>query len=403
MPDLNEMLSEQELNVLVERFSFTPDVITRFNKRYGKRVIPILQALSKPSKYFFIRVNTLKTSTQKVKSILKKEGIHVQSHSTLSEALYFPIEGPFEIKNRGKTVRIAKFAAESVFTGADLFGPGVIGVEKISAGDPVSIVDPHGRLVGYGIALMNSKDLLQQKKGIGIKVLESPYRTPNLKEHSLFIDGYWFNQSLPAMIASYVLAPKPGELVVDLCAAPGGKTTHIAQLMKNEGRIIALDRSPSRTRKLQKNIERLGITNVEIYQTKNIKKKLEELNLERKVDRLIVDPPCSALGIRPKLFDTTTTRNIVDHSNYQKFFLHLAARLVKPSGVIVYSTCTMEPEENELNIKYCKEKFSWKLDEQPIFIGTEGEMGLEKEKYQRFYPDIHDTTGYFIARLKSPH
>lgn len=358
-----------------------------------------MQALSIPPKRFFIRVNLLRTTPEKVQALLSKIGLKSDLYPVIPEALHLPIEGPFEIEGQGKKIRTDKFAAEAVHTGADLYAPGVLQTEKIQRGDPVSIIDPLGNQVGYGISHIDSRDRLRIKQGLAVKVLESKYKIPKLKISSFFEEGLWYHQSLPAMVASRVLDPQPEELIVDLCAAPGGKTTHIAELMKNNGRILAFDRSPNRTLKLRENINRLGIKIVEIFQTRKLKQMIECLKLENKVDRVIVDPPCSALGIRPKLYDDTTTKDILNHANHQKFFLHLAVKLVKSGGTIVYSTCTLEPEENEMNMEYCKNKLGCTIEHTPLALGGEGELGDEKEKFIRFYPDLHDTSGYFIARL----
>ncbi|MHC1591039.1 MAG: PUA domain-containing protein [Candidatus Helarchaeales archaeon] len=389
--------------MLEEKYQFSTDIIKLFIDQYGTRARDILDALSRPSSFFFIRVNTLKIQPQDLVEMLKREGFKPKMHPHFPDAICLPVQGPFQMENRGKEVRVDKFAAESVFTGSDLYGPGIIGVEKIRKGEIVRIVDPRGKTVGMGIAQRDSKELLKQKEGVAVKILESPYRVPDMRTSPLFENGFWFNQSLPAMVVSRVLDPQPDELIVDLCAAPGGKTTHVAQLMKNRGQIIAIDRSPHRIEKLKQHVKRLGIENVEIIQTRKIKKFLEERNLEKKADRVIVDPPCSALGVRPKLFDETTCKDVENHSNYQKFFLHLAAKIVKPGGFIVYSTCTLTREENELNVQYVKNKFGWRVEKQSPLLGNIGEIGEEKENLQRFYPDVHDTTGYFIALFSAPN
>ncbi|MFX0138642.1 MAG: hypothetical protein ACFFDN_33680, partial [Candidatus Hodarchaeota archaeon] len=97
--------------------------------------------------------------------------------------------------------------------------------------------------------------------------------------------------------------------------------------------------------------------------------------------------------------------DIINSAKYQKYFINIALKIVKPRGIIVYSTCTLSPEENELNVKYMIEKFRCKIVEQSIFIGSPGELTdniLNYNLLQRFYPDLHKTSGFFIAKLEAP-
>ncbi|MHA1783749.1 MAG: methyltransferase domain-containing protein, partial [Candidatus Helarchaeota archaeon] len=176
--------------------------------------------------------------------------------------------------------------------------------------------------------------------------------------------------------------------------------THLAQLLENKGKIIAIDRSKPRIKQLKRNLERLNIKNVEIFTNKDINYLRDEY--KESIDKVLIDPPCSSIGVRPKLYDLTTEKEILDCARYQKNFLHLAHEFLKPDGIAIYSTCTLEPEENELNIKYAVENLAFEIIEQDYFLGLHGErtQGLDYLKLQRFYPNIHDYTGYFIAKLR---
>ena len=171
--------------------------------------------------------------------------------------------------------------------------------------------------------------------------------------------------------------------------------------MKNNGQVIANDRSRNKIEKLKENLKRLGIKNV-VPIVGDAKALLT--NYENSADRVLIDPPCTALGVRPKLYENKTEKDIINNSNYQKYFLHIAKKLTKPEGIIVYSTCTLSPEENEMNIQYMVEKLKLKLVEQSIYIGSSGEMlkNLNSGLLQRFYPDIHKTSGFFIAKFEVP-
>jgi 16S rRNA C967 or C1407 C5-methylase (RsmB/RsmF family) len=153
---------------------------------------------------------------------------------------------------------------------------------------------------------------------------------------------------------------------------------------------------------LESHIQRLGISKstVEILggDSRNLPNKYYQW-----ADKVLIDPPCSALGVRPKLWDDTTKKEIADAVNYQRQFLDAAMNYIRPNGIIVYCTCTLTTEENEGNVKYLYENFGCKILDQPFFLGSPGEKieGLEDwQKLQRFYPDQHETPGYFIAKLQ---
>jgi 16S rRNA C967 or C1407 C5-methylase (RsmB/RsmF family) len=121
-----------------------------------------------------------------------------------------------------------------------------------------------------------------------------------------------------------------------------------------------------------------------------------------KADKVIVDPSCSAIGVRPKVYDDTKTVDITNIANYQKSFLWTASKIVRKGGAITYSTCTLAPEENEKVIAYAVNNLKLQLVEPPFFMGSHGEEtddGLELKYMRRFYPDIHDTPGFFVAKL----
>jgi len=280
-----------------------------------------------------------------------------------------------------------------------LYAPGVIKVDKIKRGDEVLITDKYGFPVGFGIARMSGTEMLVKKRGIAVETTVSVYKVPSLREHTTYKKGYFYDQSLPAILTSRILDPSPGEKILDMCAAPGGKTTHIAQLMGNTGKVIAVDRSKPRLRQLEEHVHRLGLKNVEIVHADG--RKLAE-TYTFKVDKLLIDPPCSALGHRPKLYETMSVKNILNLSTYQKQFFKTAVKLVKDEGTIVYSTCTLTLEENELNVKYACEVLGLKLADQKYIYGSPGEPCPsfdETKRLQRFYPDLHDTPGFFIAKF----
>ncbi|MBM2841071.1 MAG: Ribosomal small subunit methyltransferase [Bacteroidetes bacterium] len=164
----------------------------------------------------------------------------------------------------------------------------------------------------------------------------------------LFRRGFFTIQDESAILPCLMLAPQPGERVIDLCAAPGGKTTAMAEMMKNEGEIIAVDKYEIKLSFIKAACDRLGLRNVKLLA-------VDASTLESdQADKVLLDVPCSGLGVLTKKPDIKWKRDITDIIKLAKMqgdFIANAARLVKPGGVLVYSTCTTEPEENQEIVK----------------------------------------------------
>ncbi|SVE46576.1 uncharacterized protein METZ01_LOCUS499430, partial [marine metagenome] len=161
-----------------------------------------------------------------------------------------------------------------------------------------------------------------------------------------FAEGAFYIQDPGTLLAVDMLNPRPGEAVLDLCAAPGGKTTAIAACMKNDGRVVATDIREDRLKQLRENCERLGADCVEVMPLGT--------DVREKFDRVLVDVPCSNTGVMRRRVDLRwrlQPRDLQATTKIQREILRQAARNVKPGGLLVYSTCSLEPEENEQMVK----------------------------------------------------
>ena len=197
------------------------------------------------------------------------------------------------------------------------------------------------------------------------------------------------------MATSRILDPQRGDTVLDMNCAPGGKLSHISQLMHNTGRIIGLDRNAKKIETTRRNIAALGCSNAIVSIHDSRYADVDFANLEP--NKIIVDPPCSALGIRPKIFDRTSQQKVVALATYQKQFLKAASRLVKSGGVVVYSVCTYTADECEGVVDYAKRECGLHLVEQsPILTSKRIETS---NLCQRFHPAF-DEIGYFIAKFE---
>jgi 16S rRNA (cytosine967-C5)-methyltransferase len=165
---------------------------------------------------------------------------------------------------------------------------------------------------------------------------------PSLAEWAGFQQGFFYVQDPSTLLAVKELNPQPGENILDLCAAPGGKTTYIAQLMGNLGRVLAHDTQPARLRRLQENCARLGVTCVEATAS--------DPAAAGPFDRILVDAPCSNTGVLRRRVDLRwriRAEELGRLSRAQGAMLRQAAAILKPGGRLVYSTCSLEPKENE--------------------------------------------------------
>ncbi|MFH1722733.1 MAG: RsmB/NOP family class I SAM-dependent RNA methyltransferase, partial [Candidatus Altiarchaeota archaeon] len=187
----------------------------------------------------------------------------------------------------------------------------------------------------------------------------------NWPEHQL---GYYYVQDASSMIPSLVLDPRPGETVLDVCAAPGSKTTHIGQLMKNKGLLVANDQDYRRIRALVINLQRCGVSNCAITNLDGIG---IESKLKTKFDKVLVDAPCSSIGLaqrNPWVLSDWTIEKSQKLGEIQKMMISSAYKLLKPGGTLVYSTCTTALEENEYVVEYLLENENDASIERPELV-----------------------------------
>jgi 16S rRNA (cytosine967-C5)-methyltransferase len=181
----------------------------------------------------------------------------------------------------------------------------------------------------------------------GIRLTGKVGAIPRLPGYS---EAWWSVQDSSAQLVAALLNPQPGEVVVDACAAPGGKTTHIAELMNDRGIIWAIDSSQSRLKQVAQNCERLGLTSVQIRTGDG----RQQDELVGKVDRVLLDAPCSGLGTLHRRADARwqkTLANVQELGKLQAELLASCASWVKPGGTLVYATCAVHPTENQDVIK----------------------------------------------------
>lgn len=249
------------------------------------------------------------------------------------------------------------------------------------------------RLRNQGITVKHSK-LLEE----AMEISDYDY----LEKIPEFNEGLFFVQDISSMLVSHIADVKENSYVIDLCAAPGGKSMHIAELLKGTGCVEARDISQYKVNLIKDNIDRLGLENVAAI-VKDATK-TDELSLG-KADVVIADLPCSGLGIfskKPDIKYHVTPESINSLSMLQREILKASADYVKKGGVLIYSTCTVSAEENENNVRWFLENFPFKADSIDKYIPDSFQNETTKEGYLQLLPgnnmlEGHD--GFFIARF----
>ena len=248
------------------------------------------------------------------------------------------------------------------------------------------------KLSSYGYIVHKT---LYAKDGITV---DNPTRITEIDE---FGSGFFIIQDESSMLASQIANPKENSLILDLCSAPGGKATHLGQLMNNKGQIISRDIYDHKLKLVKQNANRLGIN---IIKTEKFDATKLDENLIGKVDYCVVDAPCSGLGIirrRPEIKWNREMKDIEELNKIQEKILDNAKKYVKPGGIIIYSTCTIGNRENLDRIhKFLGKNREFQLIGFEDLICSKENMESSKEGYIELFPHIHRTDGFFIAKVQ---
>jgi 16S rRNA (cytosine967-C5)-methyltransferase len=213
--------------------------------------------------------------------------------------------------------------------------------------------------------------------------------------------GLFQIQGEASQLVTYLLRPRPGERILDACAAPGGKATHIAESIGDGGRIVAIDISPQGIKRVEQNARRLGLSSIEAFHA-DAGRPLSP-PLHEPYDRVLVDAPCSGFGTlrsHPEIKWNRSESDIQRLSQLQKKILVRAASYLKPDGVLVYSTCTLIEDENEKVVEDFLENHSTFVLEDPAGYLPNEARSLVRKRYFMALPHRHNTDGFFAARIR---
>ena len=239
----------------------------------------------------------------------------------------------------------------------------------------------------------------QNIKASKVNVVEEAIKVEHLKDienNKLYKEGLFTVQDVSSMLVGKVMNPKENSLVLDVCSAPGGKTTHMATLMNNTGKVISRDIYDHKLKLIKASTKRLGLTNVDVQEFDGMKLDRESI---AKFDYVLADVPCSGLGIirRKPEIKYKEKEDFRELPPIQKKILENAAKYVKVGGTLIYSTCTIQDSENiDVVNEFLQKNKNFELV--PI---KEVNVDLENQEkgYMKIYPNVHNMDGFFISKL----
>ncbi len=255
---------------------------------------------------------------------------------------------------------------------------------------------------------VSREEIIESLREEGCEVTQHPYL-----EYAIRISGYNYLQALTAfregwiyvqdvssMLVAECAAPNWGDFCIDVCAAPGGKSTHLADKLKGSGYVEARDKSEDKVDLMQENIDRLNIINM-VAALRDAT--VFEQEAFHKADIVLCDVPCSGLGVIGKKQDIRYRMNPTRQEELiriQRRILSVSQNYVKPGGVLIYSTCTIGADENQMNLKFFLENFPFHLESIDPYIPQQLHCRTSAGGYLQLLPGVHDTDGFFLARLK---
>ena len=252
------------------------------------------------------------------------------------------------------------------------------------------------------------KEIVTSLKAQGVTVEQAPYLSYALKisdyNHILtldaFLQGKILVQDISSMLVAEAASPRKGDYIIDMCAAPGGKSIHIADKMGDYGTVDARDVSQYKVDLIEENISRTDSINI---QARVMDATVFDVDSELKADIVLADVPCSGYGVigkKPEIKYRVTPQKQEEIVILQRTILDRAAEYVKPGGVLVFSTCTIAREENEENMMWFMNNYPFKLESLDPYLPEELHSETTALGYLQLLPGVHKTDGFFIAKFR---
>lgn len=382
-------------------------MISHYVNRPLDKIAPVILNILRMGMYqmFFLSKIPVSAACNQAVELTKKYG-HLGTVKFVNAVLRNAGRAPEKIVYPNKQQELAKFLALTYFHPEWLVKRWIIRLGAEAAENLCSINNQTPPLCLRTNTLKNTREelmvILESEGVIAEPSQWTPegiicHSSPALSTLKSLREGLFQIQDESSMLVAHILDPQPGELVIDTCGAPGGKSTHLGALMKNKGRVVSGDIHEHKLALTRENAHRLGINIIEtlLFDATTIGKKFP-----MQADRVLVDAPCSGLGVLRRKADSRWRKEeamLQELPKLQRAILNSAADCVKVGGFLVYSTCTTEPEENQ-------EVISSFLQARPEFIleKTGNFLPITKRDVDmvQLWPHIDQVDGFFIARLK---
>uniref|UniRef100_A0A1A7ZP04 NOP2/Sun domain family, member 6 n=1 Tax=Nothobranchius furzeri TaxID=105023 RepID=A0A1A7ZP04_NOTFU len=384
----------------------------------------LLTCLSHPPSYTCVRASTHLVPLEEIQRKLHEElkqtrevaSVQIVPHPRIADVLLLPVDGPRPVEQLSSEVVVGAQCGSALLRGAHVFAPGIIACPKyMKVGDKVSVFsDLEGRctrgatsfqgnkvFVGNGVAEMNRSHIFCSDKplrGVGVRMVDPLYQSPPFDG---VLPSLVFLQNLPSVVVGHVLGPQPGERILDMCAAPGGKTCHIAALMRDQGEVVALDRIRNKVERIRQNAQTLHLQSIKAFCFNSVDAVSDDPPQQTEgppfppesFDRVLLDAPCSGLGQRPNMACSWSLKEIRSYQPLQRKLFHAAVRLLKRGGVLVYSTCTVTLAENEEQVAWALSTFPC-LTLEPQVKTTSTKINTQKNSQEesRLLPFLRSLT-----------
>lgn len=389
----------KELTALRKQYHYSEGIIARLAFYYGVfRAIRMIEALRTPVRKLAIRVNTLRTSPDKLIDELNEAGIQAFPSRIYRDVIFVKIEGPFRVKKVNKKIVVKDKSAEGVMLGANLYAPGLLEMDQdIKIGDEVNIVTRFGEIIAYAISKVSAAEKVV--KGIVAEVKESIYRMPNLKTLRSFMIGNAYPASLVATEALKWFSPKSDERI--LCVSPSAEDlAYLLQLVKGEAEITVISKTDLEEIRIKEAIRKMRLENFE----KNIRWHTVDYKYIRfdpeTFDSIFVSPRSSKIGLRPRITGFIKEEDIIILSRETRRLLDKLVPALRKGGRLLYAVPSLDPAEGEFIVKYLINNWEMEPRAREYRWGSPGIKDiLGGDKTLRTYPDVHDDIGYFAALL----
>ncbi len=394
----------------IERAIELDYVINQFSKVKVKKMKPVIRTIMRMGTYQILYMNQVPDSAACNESVklAQKKGFHtlkgfvngiLRNISRNKESLHYPDKNKDFLSYLNVTYSMPmwllekwskEYSKEEIEAMLQYFEKESKTTIRVNT-NKISVEDYRKKLEEAGVTVTVGRYC---KEALQIESYNSIQTLPG------FAEGEFVVQDESSMLAVQCAGIEKDMQVMDVCAAPGGKTMFAACLLNGTGKVTACDISDYKVQRIEENLSRMGIQNVE-----TMVHDATELNEDwiGKMDVVIADVPCSGLGVIGKKSDIKYNCSIDGINNLrsiQRDILNIARQYVKKGGVLLFSTCTVAPEENIQNAEWFQETFEFDYESLVPYIPEELAGGTAKDGYLQLIPGIHETDGFFIARFR---